>query len=146
VVPVCRDTGRIILVKQFRFPAVRDDRDGYLWEIPAGMVDGQEHTAQTAVRELYEETGLRAGSVEPLISFFLSPGLLDEKIHLFCATLPDCTALMDVGGNPDEQENLLIKGFHADEIVAMITGGEIIDAKTISAILYYMQAKLRPVN
>ena len=85
-------------------------------------------------------------SFEPLISFFLSPGLLDEKIHLFYAHLDDCSALLEVGGNPDEQENLLIKGFHAEEIRAMITGGEIVDAKTISAILYYIQTNQDSVN
>ena len=40
VVPVCSGNGQIILVNQFRFPAIRGDSDGYLWEIPAGMVDG----------------------------------------------------------------------------------------------------------
>ena len=135
VVPVCSGNGQIILVNQFRFPAIRGDSDGYLWEIPAGMVDGDEDTAQTATRELFEEIGLRPGTVEPLISFYLSPGLLDEKIHLFSASLEDCNGLQNVGGNPDEQENLLIKGFRPQELVAMIVQGEIIDAKTISAIL-----------
>ena len=143
VVPVCRENGHIILIKQFRFPAVRGENDGYIWEIPAGMVDGNESTAQTATRELFEEIGLRAKAVEPLISFFLSPGLLDEKIHLFYALLEKCESLRDVGGNPEEQENLLIKGFKPEDIVSMIEQGEIIDAKTISAILYYTGLKSR---
>ncbi len=143
VVPVCRESGQIILVKQFRFPAVRSDSDGYLWEIPAGMVDGDEDTAKTATRELFEEIGLRPEAVEPLISFYLSPGLIDEKIHLFYARLEYCTGLQNVGGNPDELENLLIKGFKPEELVAMIGRGEIIDAKTISAILYYINLKGR---
>ena len=143
VVPVCRESGRIILIKQFRYPAVRGEDDGYLWEIPAGMVDGNESTVQTATRELFEEIGLSAKNVEPLISFFLSPGLLDEKIHLFYAHLEKCDTLRDVGGNPEEQENLLIKGFKPEELVSMIKQGQIVDAKTISAILYYTSLKSR---
>ena len=85
-----------------------------------------------------EEIGLRPGAVEPLISFFLSPGLLDEKIHLFYAPLENCEGLLNVGGNPDEQENLLIKGFRPEELVSMISRGEIVDAKTIAAVLYYL--------
>jgi nudix-type nucleoside diphosphatase (YffH/AdpP family) len=141
IVPVCRESGNIILIKQFRLPAVRGQNDGYLWEIPAGMVDGNESTAQTAARELFEEIGLRAKAVEPLISFFLSPGLLDEKIHLFYALLEKCESLRDVGGNPEEQENLLIRGFKPEHLVSMIERGEIVDAKTISAILYYTNLK-----
>jgi ADP-ribose pyrophosphatase len=143
VVPVCSKSGHIILVKQFRLPAVRGKSDGYLWEIPAGMVDGGEHTAQTASRELFEETGLKSHAVEPLISFFLSPGLLDERIHLFYALVDNCEALLDVGGNPDEQENLLIGGFKPEELTVMIREGIIVDAKSITAILYYMNMKSR---
>lgn len=143
VVPVCRESGHIILIKQFRFPAVRGEDDGYLWEIPAGMVDGNESTAQTATRELFEEIGLRVKVIEPLISFFLSPGLLDEKIHLFYTLLENCESLRDVGGNPEEQENLLIKGFKPEDLVSMIERGEIVDAKTISAILYYTNLESR---
>ena len=141
VVPVCSESGHIILVKQFRYPAVSQDSDGYLWEIPAGMMDGDESSAQTATRELFEEIGLKPGSVKPLISFYLSPGLLDEKIHLFYALLNDCGDLQDVGGNPEEQENLLIKGFPHEDLVSMIGQGKIVDAKTISAILYYGSLK-----
>ena len=64
VVPVCSENGRIILVNQFRFPAVRSESDGYLWEIPAGMVDGDEDTVQTATRELFEEIGLQTDIVQ----------------------------------------------------------------------------------
>jgi len=140
-VPVCSESGQIILVNQFRLPAIRGKCDGYLWEIPAGMVDGEESTAQTVTRELFEEIGLRPKVVEPLISLYLSPGLLDEKTHLFYALLEDCEALGNVGGNPDEQENLLIKKFNPEDLVVMIRQGEIVDAKSISAILYYINLK-----
>ena len=137
IVPVFRDSGRIVLVKQFRYPAVREAEDGFLWEMPAGMLDPGEEPLQTASRELFEEIGLRAEQVEPLISYYLSPGVLDEKMHLFIARIvenrkPDCT-----GGNPEENEDLLIRSFDREEILNMIAGHEIEDAKTIAGLLYY---------
>ena len=75
----------IVLVEQFRIPIQRR-----VIEIPAGIVgDEPEHLgeslAETARRELLEETGYRAGTIEPLISSPTSAGLTSEFIHLFQA-------------------------------------------------------------
>jgi len=137
IVPVFKDSGRIILVKQFRYPAVREAENGFLWEIPAGMLDPGEEPLRTASRELFEETGLRAAQVEPLISYYLSPGLLDEKMHLFIARIVESRKLDCTGGNPEENEDLLIRSFDGGEILNMIAGREIEDAKTIAGLLYY---------
>jgi nudix-type nucleoside diphosphatase (YffH/AdpP family) len=137
IVPVCMNSGRIVLVKQFRFAALRADEDGFLWEIPAGMLDRGEEPMETAARELYEEIGLNAERFERLISYYLSPGLLDEKMHLFLARIADCRKLNEAGGNPDENEDLLIRSFDRGEILDMIAGQEIEDAKTIAGLLHY---------
>jgi ADP-ribose pyrophosphatase len=76
----------ILLVEQFRIPVQRR-----VIEIPAGIVgDEPEHLgeslAQTAARELLEETGYRAGNIEPLLASPTSAGLTSEFIHLFLAT------------------------------------------------------------
>ena len=75
----------ILLVEQFRIPIQRR-----VIEIPAGIVgDEPEHRgesiAATARRELLEETGYRAGTLEPLITSPTSAGLVAEFIHLFLA-------------------------------------------------------------
>ncbi len=75
----------IVLVEQFRIPIQRR-----VIEIPAGIVgDEPEHLgeslAETAARELLEETGYRAGTIEPLIVTPTSAGLTSEFIHLFHA-------------------------------------------------------------
>jgi ADP-ribose pyrophosphatase len=75
----------IVLVEQFRIPIQRR-----VIEIPAGIVgDEEEHLgeslAATAGRELLEETGYRAGCIEPLIATPTSAGLTSEMIHLFQA-------------------------------------------------------------
>jgi len=76
----------IVLVEQFRIPIQRR-----VIEIPAGIVGDEpahlgESLAATAARELLEETGYRAGSIEPLLATPTSAGLTSEFIHLFQAT------------------------------------------------------------
>ena len=84
------DDGRIVFVRNYRV-AVEE----YLLELPAGTLDHSPDPRLTAERELAEETGYRAATWEPLITFCMSPGILDEKMHLFLATelTPGKTAL-----------------------------------------------------
>ncbi len=137
VIPVCEDIDKLILVKQFRYPALRKGSDGYLWEIPAGMIDREEDPSKTAERELFEEIGVKIDRATYLISFFLSPGALDEKLHLFHASIFDSSKVKTVGGNKLEHENLLIRMFSRKKIFEMIEKNEIVDGKTIASLLFY---------
>lgn len=128
---------RIVLVNQFRYPAVREGCDGFLWEIPAGMLNKGENPEETAIRELEEETGLKCRSVEEIARFFLSPGAMDEMMYVFLAKIDDMSALKDVGGMDDEDEYTLVRTFTREEIVSMVGRREIIDAKTIASLMYY---------
>jgi ADP-ribose pyrophosphatase len=101
------------------------------------MVDDGEDPVKTAMRELQEETGLKCESLEHLISYFLSPGLLDEKMHLYHAQIPHCKDLKKVGGNPEEDEDLRLQAFGWKEVLQMIQHNEIIDAKSIAGLLYF---------
>ena len=79
---------RVALVNQYRHP-VRE----HLWELPAGLRDVEgEPAAETAARELAEETDMRAGTIEPLIELYSSPGCSDEWIPVF---LPVGTRVLD---------------------------------------------------
>lgn len=80
------DSDEIVLVEQFRIPVGKR-----VIEIPAGLVgDEEEHRgeslADTAARELMEETGHRAARVDPLLSSPTSAGMTPEFTHLFLAT------------------------------------------------------------
>ena len=136
IVPVLGERN-IVLVQQFRYPVAKGACDGYLWEIPAGMLHGGESPAETARRELREEIGVEVERVDPLISFYLSPGVLDEMLHLFFARLPAGTPLDSTGGNREEHEDLRVKAFSLPELRGMIEGREIVDAKTVAAVLFY---------
>lgn len=125
VVPLLAD-GRVCLIRQWRI-AVKET----LVELPAGTLEPNEPPIVTAERELIEETGYRAETIVPLHEFFLSPGILDEKMHLFLATgLTEGEPQREVG---EEIDNLLVP---LEDAVAMIFSGEIRDAKTIVGLLW----------
>jgi len=127
VVPVL-DDGRVVLVKQCRYPL-----DTVMWEIPAGKLDKgpDEDLLECAKRELGEETGYEAGEWEYLFPIATTPGFSDEIIHLFVAR-----GLTEHTQHPDEDEFITCKAFTMDEIKSMILSGDFYDAKSICALLY----------
>jgi ADP-ribose pyrophosphatase len=118
---------RILLVRQFRLPAKR-----YLWEIPAGKVDDGENVFQAAQRELGEETGLSAKDWKELVSFYPSPGFVEEKMTIFLAT-----GLTEGQAHNMDDERIECRWFTIDEIEAGMASGEIQDAKTIIGYLMW---------
>jgi len=87
--------------------------------------------------ELVEEIGVAPERMQYLISFFLSPGAIDEKFHLFYASIQESIPIKRVGGNKEEEEDLLIGLFEKQKLFMMIEREEISDAKTIASILFY---------
>jgi ADP-ribose pyrophosphatase len=119
VMPV-DDKKRILLVRQYRLPALK-----YLWELPAGRVDAGETPLQAARRELAEETGYRARKFQKLAVFFPSPGFLAEKMTIYIAH-----GLTEGKRTPMEDERIQTRWFSAKEIDGLIRSYKIIDAKT----------------
>jgi ADP-ribose pyrophosphatase len=117
--------GRIVLVRQYRYPV-----DDLVWEIPAGRLDPGEAPADAARRELEEEVGLSPQHLEPLLSYFTSPGFCDEVMHLFRAT-----GLVPVPARPDPDERIETGEFTLAQTRDMIARGELREAKTLLALL-----------
>lgn len=130
--PVLAD-GRIVLVRQYRYAV-----DAYVWELPAGRRDPRETPESGARRELEEEVGLRAGSLEPLMVFWTTPGFCDEVMHLFRAT-----DLEPVPPRPEADERIEQATFTLDEAMAMHCRGEIREAKTVVALLLEERRPIR---
>jgi ADP-ribose pyrophosphatase len=124
IVPVF-DDGTIALVRQYRHPAVR-----YLLEVPAGTLKHGEPPEEGAVRELEEELGYTAGSMEKLSEFFVTPGFCEEKMWVYLAT--ELTATEQ---RLEDDEILEIVRIPFSQALGMITTGEIEDAKTIIGIM-----------
>lgn len=115
---------RILLLRQFRYAA-----DRFLYEIPAGRLDGSELPIECARRELLEEAGCTAETLTPLGGFFTTPGFIDEYIHVFLATGLTCG-----DASPERDEFIHRESHTSQDALRMIDRGEIVDGKTIIAL------------
>ncbi len=126
VIPIIKD-GRIILVKQFRYPLQKT-----LIELPAGKLDHNEDPLNCAIRELEEETGYKAKNFEKLGAIYTAPGYCTEVLHIYKAT-----NLVPGNHNREEgEQGMELLELSLDEIKKKIISGEINDAKTIAGIFY----------
>ncbi|WP_017572748.1 NUDIX domain-containing protein [Nocardiopsis halotolerans] len=124
--------GRVLLQRQYRHATQHT-----LWELPAGMIDGEgEGPLLTARRELVEEAGLRAERWHELADFFPSPGFSDERIHVFLAR--------DLSVVPDEEIDFVREHEEADlvaewvpleEAVGLAMAGRLHNGATIIGVL-----------
>ena len=125
VVPVYED-GTTLLVRQHRVSV-----DRVTLEIPAGKLDSaDEDPLECAIRELREETGLKAQSMTLLTSVLTTPGFCTEKIGIYLAQ-----GLTEGNMHLDEDEFLGVVRMPLDEAIGMIMRGEIRDGKTICGLL-----------
>jgi ADP-ribose pyrophosphatase len=130
IVPFLSDVNgedpQLLLLKQYRYAA-----EGYLYEIPAGRLDPGEDPKTCAVRELREETGCAAESVEFLFTMYTTPGFTDEQIHVFMATG------LEHGDTAHEADEFItVERVTLSHALRLIEKGEIKDAKTALGILY----------
>jgi ADP-ribose pyrophosphatase len=117
---------RVVLIRQFRHAA-----DGFIWEVPAGRLDGGESPETCARRELEEETGMRAGRLERLTTIYTTPGFTDERIHLFLAEE------LEPGAEHREADEFMeLHTLRWSEVRRLIESGEIVDGKTLVSLLF----------
>ena len=124
IVPILED-GRILLIKQFRAALNQD-----IYEIPAGTREPNEEPLVTATRELIEETGYRAKSVDYITTIYTSPGILQEELVIYSAT-----GLTLGESSPEDGERIVLEPKTWYEIESMLDNNEIADAKTIVGLL-----------
>lgn len=118
------DADEVLLVRQYRHAV-----GGYIYEVPAGKLDG-EAPEVCAARELIEEAGVEAGRLEKLGSIVTTPGFSDEVIHLFLAR-----DLRPASQKLDEDEVLTVERVPFARALQMCARGELRDAKSMCALL-----------
>ena len=124
MVPIA-DNGDLILVRQYRLPVERE-----LLEIPAGRLEPGEEPLDCARRELQEEIGYFPNSLEHLTTVCVAPGYSGELIHLYLARDLTPSRL-----SPDEDEFVDLVRVSFGEALEMIDSGEIVDSKTLIALM-----------
>jgi ADP-ribose pyrophosphatase len=121
------DDGTICLIRNRRLTVGET-----LIELPAGTREPYESPLESARRELTEETGYQAKSIEELIAYYPSPGVMNERMSIFVAK--GLTAGPPAREANEEIDTLVISW---DEALAMVDSRKIHDGKTILALLTY---------
>jgi ADP-ribose pyrophosphatase len=124
VVPLLA-TGDVLMLRQYRYAT-----GGWLLEIPAGTMSPGEAPEACAARELQEETGFQAAALQPLGWIWTTPGFTDERIWLYLAT-----GLSAGRQALDDDEMLTLARMPLVQAVTMAAGGEIVDGKSVAALL-----------
>ena len=121
--------GRVLFLRQYRFAV-----GGVIWEIPAGTLEPGERPLPCARRELAEETGYRARRWRKLTTICASPGILDERLHLYAAW-----GLSAGAPRPEDDEELVCRWLSVERALSMVRTGRVADSKSICSLLYAAQ-------
>lgn len=134
----------VILIRQFRFPVYRETGDGFLLEVPAGILEGDDPVA-TIIAETEQETGFRIGRVQKIFTAFASPGSMTERLHYFVSDYSVEDKCGRGGGLVNEGEDIEVLEVTFNQAMEWLQTGRIQDAKTI-LLLQYAALHIFPPN
>ncbi len=142
VLPFDPVRGRVLLVEQFRAgPLARGDANPWQLEAIAGRIDAGETPEAAARREAQEEAGLTLGALIPVASYYPSPGIVAEYLYSYVAIcdLPDSAA--GIYGVADEAEDIRSHIIAFDDLMALVSSGEVGNAPLILTALWLAQRR-----
>lgn len=123
-------TDRVLLVRQFRYPALLNGDQPDLLEVCAGLLDGEDPLV-AAAREALEESGHEPRNIRHVCDAYMSPGSLTEKVSLYVGDYDETTLRHAGGGLVEEGEEIELVELDFAEALSMTRDGRIMDAKTI---------------
>ncbi|MFI8527395.1 NUDIX domain-containing protein [Promicromonospora sukumoe] len=131
VLPYDVERGRVLLTRQFRYPAyVNEHPDGMLVEAAAGLLDADDPI--TAIRrESTEELGVTLGELTHVLDAYMSPGSVTERLHFYAAPYTPADRTGAGGGLEEDGEDIEVLEVPFAEALAMVRDGRIVDGKTI---------------
>ncbi len=125
----------VVLVRQFRFSAW-EKGPGWLHELVAGTVPEGQQPEDVARAECLEEAGYEADRLEPIGSFYLTPGGSSERIFLYYAAVSAGQRRGPGGGLEEEGESIEVLEWPEEEVWAALDAGRIADAKTLVGLMW----------
>jgi ADP-ribose pyrophosphatase len=130
----------VVLIEQFRLPALAAGLDPMLVEVPAGLCDGAESAEETIRREVREETGLTAHRIAKISDILLTPGGSDELCTLFAgeiaAPVGDAAGLCGNAGLVSENEDIRLRVWPAERAIEAALAGRIVNSVAAIALLW----------
>lgn len=132
------DRDCIYLVRQFRPGAFEKDQ-GWLCELAAGLVDGEETHLEALHREIDEELGFKFQRAQLLDHFFPSPGIISEHIYMYYVQVTDADRVSDGGGLDHEHEDIEVLEIPILELESFMVKNPIVDAKTLIGLLRFKE-------
>ncbi|WP_395297921.1 NUDIX domain-containing protein [Kitasatospora hibisci] len=131
VLPYDTERRRVLLTRQFRYPAyVNDHPDGMLVEAAAGLLDGDDPLAAVR-RESAEELGVTLGPLTHVLDAYMSPGSVTERLHFYAAPYTPADRTGNGGGLEEDGEDIEVLELPFADALAMVHDGRITDGKTI---------------
>jgi ADP-ribose pyrophosphatase len=130
----------VVLIEQFRLPALAAGLDPVLVEVPAGLCDGTETAEQTIRREVQEETGLSPDRLELIGEFLLTAGGSDELCSLFVGRVrappPGPDGALGQAGLATEHEDIRVRLWPATEAIEAVLTGRVYNSVAAIALLW----------
>ena len=130
------DPGRrvALVVRLPRAPVLHAGHTEHLIEAPAGLIDEGEAAEAAAIREAFEETGVRLATLEPLGVIWSMPGISTERMALFLAPYAAADRTGTGGGLADEHENIIVQEIALGELARLADAHEIVDMRTLTMV------------
>lgn len=134
------DTNKLLLTRQFRVPATFHG-DDWLLEIVAGRLEEGEDPEMCIRREVEEEIGYKIDVLQPISTFYTSPGGSTERMLLFYAETTSSAKIYKGGGAAEENEDILLEKYSPEEIDELISN-KVRDGKSLVALLWFKVNRL----
>jgi len=131
----------VALVEQFRIGARNRHDHPWLLEIIAGMIEPSEQPQEVAVREAYEEAGIKLDNVQEVMHYLASPGSSSEEVFIYYAEA-DLSQASGVHGLESENEDILLHVMSSDQAIAMLEDGTVCNALSIIALQWFRHHRL----
>jgi ADP-ribose pyrophosphatase len=140
VLPYDPDTDQVVLIEQYRLPALAAGLDPTLVELPAGLCDAGEAPEHTARREMQEEMALPVATLLHIGDFLLTPGGSDELCALYlgrvAAPPADAAGIAGHAGLADENEDIRTRIWPAAQAIEAALAGRFANVITTLALLW----------